>query len=131
MSTKTFEQMVAARINDYRIEPLTNADAKAAWLSALRSGNFGQTKTQLRNLFDLNRFCCLGVMCEVFKDAVNGEWKKDLFGIKDEQRYVGGYPPLAVTKYVGMTDDTQRFISGLNDDGATFAEIADYIEANL
>ena len=34
-----------------------------AWLDALRSGDYGQTKEQLGD--DKGNYCCLGVLCEV------------------------------------------------------------------
>jgi hypothetical protein len=38
------------------------ADIKARWIEALRSGNYTQGFGKLR---DGNKFCCLGVLCEL------------------------------------------------------------------
>ena len=44
------------------------------WIEALRSGKYEQAKGILRDVDDNNKFCCLGVACEI---SGLGEW---LFG---------------------------------------------------
>lgn len=55
---------------------------KEKWLSALRSGEYPQTRYTLRNE---NGFCCLGVLCDVYRiDTGNLEWKEEeLLGKQD------------------------------------------------
>lgn len=86
-----------------------DANLKAEWVKALRSGRFGQTRFELENE---GCFCCLGVLCEVADiDKVDiGPAYRKLDSI------VGDYGPL-----VDLNDN----------EGKSFAEIADWIEANL
>lgn len=49
-----------------------NANAQK-WVTALRSGDYDQATCQLRD--HANGFCCLGVLCEVFrKETGTGHW---------------------------------------------------------
>ena len=42
------------------------------WVAALRSGEYGQARGRLR---EGNRFCCLGVACDVYmKETGRGNW---------------------------------------------------------
>lgn len=117
-------------------------------VEALRSGEFDQTKHQLRTS---EGFCCLGVACELYRRETGiGYW---------EESYTNKVPkPITVYKYVYPDYDNKginllpkpiadwyditaagRFsdsnhLALLNDLGKTFAEIADTIvveEANL
>jgi hypothetical protein len=42
-----------------------------AWLDALRSGKYYQGEGRLRSE---NKYCCLGVACDVLRDEVKGKW---------------------------------------------------------
>ena len=42
-------------------------ELKDSWLTALKSGKYVQGTGQLRNDY-LNRYCCLGVLCEIHPD---------------------------------------------------------------
>lgn len=92
---------------------------KAKWVEALRNGGFKQTEGQF---FDdeLQSFCVLGVLC-----AVGGQppLKANLCG---NWAYVNGVLPAKLEGH-----DAAYFLSDMNDNGASFPEIAAYIEANL
>ncbi len=45
------------------------ASARAAWVAALRSGKYKQTKHVLKSLNGVPSYCCLGVACEVAIEA--------------------------------------------------------------
>lgn len=111
---------------------------KAQWVAALRSGKFKQADGQLRA--DKSSFCCLGVLCHLMNPR---GWREDGWG---SSLYEGmeDVPPPIVAVWAGFTymDDqwgrARVTIKGRteplafhNDDGATFAEIADAIEAQL
>jgi len=98
------------------------------WLAALRSGEYKQCKSKLT---DGQGFCCLGVLV----DTAGGR--------ADEEDY-GGYPNhewlqknnVAFHTSGGMSPSCNPWLPSLssfaglaNDDGKTFAEIADAIEA--
>lgn len=93
---------------------MLNPEFKQDWLAALRSGEYEQGKAFLSNN---GRFCCLGVA----KEICSIEKASD--GI--ELLNVGAAEALGLPYYV------QCDLSGMNDSGRTFAEIADYIEGNL
>jgi len=45
------------------------------WVEALRSGKYEQGTFVLRSKDD--KFCCLGVLCDVVKDLVGLDWEKN------------------------------------------------------
>lgn len=49
-----------------------NPEIKAKWVAALRSGEYKQGRGQLR-IGD--RFCCLGVLCDLHGRANRSEWR--------------------------------------------------------
>lgn len=124
-----------------------NAEMKAKWLEALRSGKFSQAQGILK-VNPLNGepgYCCLGVLCEI---SGYGTWKDDNdysspltpeeqaqcekmgdYATTDE---ASGELSSVLLHRFGMTHGQQSELIDLNDaQGANFATIADYIEANL
>jgi hypothetical protein len=97
-------------------------DVKAKWVTALRSGAYAQTKSQLRN--DMGH-CCLGVLCDLH----------DPDGWEDDETYLGDsvddLPALDVLRPAGLDLATAKTLAEMNDAGTSFAQIADWIEANL
>jgi hypothetical protein len=111
------------------------------WTNALRSGNYKQGKNYLRNATD--EFCCLGVLCDL---ADPSKWERTT---SDERHEVYAWGAEASTQLIhnedlelaiglnGMVSNTwgsftiQDVLAQHNDNGATFAEIADMIDAGL
>lgn len=129
---------------------MNQSEFYAQWTAALRSGEYEQGRDFLR---DGNRFCCLGVACDILSDNGEGEWRPSYkdgslshFHINNQSD--SGVLPSRVQEYLDMTaagefdlhegmyhdSETDRWISHrtalteLNDDGFTFAQIADVIE---
>lgn len=107
-----------------------NKNAKK-WVEALRSGKYEQGKMALRHE---NRFCCLGVACEVFIE--NGGAIKIAIDPDGDATYAGlaCRLPKEVSDWIGIKSPLGRFeekasLSSLNDNGSTFFEIADIIES--
>lgn len=49
-----------------------DSKVKAKWLAALRSGKYKQVKSNLKKN---GKFCCLGVLCDLYqKETGNGKW---------------------------------------------------------
>jgi len=48
------------------------AERIALWTAALRSGKYEQGKGYLHTLGDPDKFCCLGVACQVYQAQVGG-----------------------------------------------------------
>lgn len=122
-----------------------NADIKAKWVAALRSGEYTQGKNQLRTETESGPvFCCLGVLCDLHQQVTPGaRWTQQsrYYTGKAGAISVVGYPPDAVRKWAGLSsgspditlaDGKRTDLSNLNDvHGATFAEIATLIEEQL
>ena len=51
-----------------------NQEIKAAWLAALRSGAYKQGRHTLRYE---DKYCCLGVLCDLHAKAGLGTWEGD------------------------------------------------------
>ena len=105
---------------------MLNENAKT-WVAALRSGEFEQAKGALK---DATGYCCLGVACELYRRETGcGEWSNENWFLEKK-----GHLHFKVRKWLGLRtefgDFGQRALTVLNDDGATFSEIADIIESD-
>lgn len=118
-----------------------NPQIKKRWVDALRSGNYKQTTSVLRNKDE--GFCCLGVLCDLVKEEIGLEWT-DLRvrpgqSIASQECWSIGYNRIAlpsrVYEYVGFNSSEPYIngtsLTGLNDIGFSFSKIADFIEANI
>jgi hypothetical protein len=100
------------------------------WVEALRSGKYNQGQSSLNVK---NRFCCLGVLCEVVgvDKQRNESTGQTLYG----KALNGSICPEEAMCAVGLTSEYGNFDSNnslvkLNDsEGASFKEIADIIES--
>jgi len=114
-----------------------NADIKAQWIAALRSGEYAQGQYRLRQG---DRFCCLGVLCEL---AVRDGVTVGVPGPGDTYDYDGQevHLPASIQHWAGIRENpmvtvdrpwvSRRSLAELNDDGMPFEEIADLIEGQL
>lgn len=106
-----------------------DAELKAKWLEALRSGKYDQGTGQLRD--SRHCFCCLGVLCDV---AAPEAWDDDMwaYGKDEDRKEEVGNLPFRFRLKTGITDTNERDLIRLNDqDKKSFAEIANWIEGNL
>jgi hypothetical protein len=94
-------------------------ELKTKWVRALRGGQFKQTKGTLYNSHT-NARCCLGVLLKVADHE-----GADRQGGTLDAAYVGG------PHVFGISDEHHEHLYNMNDNGQSFAEIADWIEANL
>lgn len=94
-------------------------EMKAKWIEALRSGRYLQARERLRAG---KGFCCLGVLCDLVDPAA---WEGERWG--DATSVL----PMAINNKYNINGDQENVVAKMNDDGSSFAEIADYIEANL
>jgi len=124
-----------------------DAELKTEWIKRLTSGEYEQGQERLRNV-DVDdqgqetgpaTFCCLGVLCDLLKDKGLGEWDADHFS-QDKTVFTSEYEFYdlegelngPVLRYVGMTNNDQQRLIGMNDnDGYTFDQIALVIAADL
>ena len=111
-----------------------NEQVKEKWLSSLRSGDYKQTKNYLHTD---NGFCCLGVLCDLYGKEHNVEW--NLVEDEDHNYYrFQNHPaslPFSVMEWAGVESHNPSIpgtsLVGLNDNGSTFNEIADFIEEHF
>jgi hypothetical protein len=110
-------------------------ERKAELVAALRSGKYKQGRGYLKSQ---NGFCCLGVACDLY--GKGDGWKH--YGNDNGFAFEGMISALpdTVKDYFGFSggfgDEVnigpeKTVLSFHNDDGRTFAEIADAIEQQL
>jgi hypothetical protein len=106
-----------------------NKDVAKKWVDALRSGEYRQARAVLR---DGDSFCCLGVLCDLYRLEHGGEWKQygafmlpDGTSIRPSDVPNGG----KVAKWIGFRHhvNASKYAS-LNDTGNSFSGIASVIE---
>jgi len=103
---------------------------KAKWLEALRSGKYKQGQGRLRS--DDDKFCCLGVLCDI---SGEGEWEHSSsmgYLYKRGEERDRNVLPMFLGKIVGMEDGQEDKLIDMNDgDGLSLLAIADWIEENI
>jgi hypothetical protein len=109
-----------------------NPEAKAKVIEALRSGNYTQGQSVLRDAS--NCFCVWGVICDVSEVS---QWRRRRSGNFEYGDFAMG-PSTEVLGWTGAVFGEKVEINGVldnlmnhNDNGATFAQLADAIEAQL
>ena len=107
---------------EYTIEE--QAEHRAQWVVALRSGKYKQSMGKLRVA---DAFCCLGVACDI---SGLGEWTLHNYYLGQSMAL-----PFEVFTWLGLRTsegDRERgnSLAGMNDqDGKSFNDIADVIES--
>lgn len=104
-----------------------NAEIKAKWLVALRSGDYAQGSIFLkRRVCGVTRHCCLGVLAEVMQEQFEESIECSLLHGSSASLVPG------VREKCGLEFRAQTELMNLNDiNKAPFTEIADWIEVNL
>lgn len=119
-------------------------ELKTKWVKALRSGRYKQTQQQLKSIEGGKPYyCCLGVLCTVSRE---GKWNDhaDGFYLCDVPRYElkdgsGVEFDLKLKDTLrnkpkvlfGLNVATNNKLVKMNDDGASFQAISDWIETHL
>lgn len=110
-------------------------EIKKRWLEALRSGEYEQGVFML---YGERKFCCLGVLTDLYLQSVGETWVKTIDGAS--HHIPGdidgtGYLPDVVIEWAEIWQSNpsagEKDLSGLNDGGVSFSEIADLIEEHL
>lgn len=118
-----------------------NPGIKAQWIAALRSGQYKQGTSRLRRIIrGEDRYCCLGILCELAVQAgaitpptrSNGE---ALYRYGEDSACL----PNAVSRWSGLNgfsglyiiNGSQSSLVENNDKGMTFDQIADTIERHF
>lgn len=111
-------------------------------IEALRSESYPQGRNRLKTIDD--RFCCLGVCADLARETLGGEWTQDNFGNPlfslDDRSYrvdlmgwnhKNGNIERPIADYFGLADEDEHQMMRMNDNGKSFNEIADWLEAKL
>lgn len=98
-----------------------NKNAKK-WVKALRSGKYKQGKDRLRTG---DKFCCLGVACDLYKKETNKDYK-------GSRKFL----PRKIQKWLKLKSPHGSFgfntLTTINDcEGKTFKQIANIIEKHI
>lgn len=110
-----------------------NPEVKEKWLTALRSGEYPQTKGALHNT---EGYCCLGVLCDIAaKEGIVNELPPGEYHLYGTFNGASSYLPVEVRVWAGLWDeqgnpstDVYLGLPTVNDNGGTFEEIADLIQ---
>ncbi len=118
---------------------MNSTSTKTDWLIALRSGEYRQGKWCLRNQWKDDygdpkqlssyEFCALGLLCHITKFRVKS-WFDPFPRIKYTEESVPN-PDYDILEFEGIRPRDQAEIRGMNDDGKSFVEIANWIEKYL
>lgn len=97
---------------------------KDRWVAALRSGEYAQGSSYLKDETDGGEtfHCCLGVLCEISPAVAKrrlGSW--GMFSLLSREQL----------DYAVLDDNTQNTLAYKNDHGTSFKRIATWIERNL
>lgn len=110
-----------------------NPEIRARWVAALRSGKYEQGTGRL---YDGQKMCCLGMLCDVLKDELGLQWaeeRKRELSIDNSRINL----PRSIADHAGLDDCSGRLPDGrtlvyLNDmERYSFEQIADVIEREL
>lgn len=118
-------------------------EIKEKWLSALRSGEYEQSIGCLKT--NDNKFCCLGVLCDIYAKEKNVDWKPinenltEKLMLSDNNSNISYVLPPHVAEWAEIKDDTggvyikskDDHLSRINDSGESFSEISELIEKEL
>ena len=111
------------------------------WVDALRSGEYTQCTGRLRRN---ERFCCLGVLADLFVKEGHGKWESWSDPYEDRRYRMDGLDGTLSPKIAGWVglkssggyidkaryDNESESLFAMNDvDGMNFDEIADVIES--
>ena len=105
-----------------------NKEVKKLWVEALRSGKYEQGRGCLRKG---DKFCCLGVLCDLNEPSWNTrpEISLSIYWHKDEENNL---PSDEIMSWAGLLRSDCSVLAILNDSGRkSFSDIAEYIEENL
>ena len=110
------------------------------WVAALRSGAYSQVTGALT--YGGNGYCCLGVLCQMAaNEGATHRFESEHGGVytygSSRDNADTAYLPMDVRKWSGVgthrgyVSSIDCSLATLNDNGKTFAEIADVIQTHV
>lgn len=108
-----------------------NPIIKQRWIEALRSGDYAQGRQLLRdNVEGVDRYCCLGVLCDLAAQDGRGTWTGTGIFVDDLGNAAVSMPTGQITEWAGV-DGNAHQLANMNDEGGSFEKIANWIEMYL
>jgi len=116
-----------------KAEPYPFTELQRNWLDALRSGKYEQGQGFLKDKH--NRYCCLGVLCELagldsrlMEAAKAFQWKE-----KDNNvfHFSTGFIPSSVRALAGLYGDLGHFTQGIKFPGIKYGPQPDTMELGI
>ena len=105
----------------------TREEVLRLWVKALRSGEYRQGQGFLRETIQgKSHFCCLGVLADLAKKDGGPKWK----ACTDVIAEINGDESFLPKSWEDWLKIKQKRLAKMNDQGKSFAQIADYIERN-
>jgi hypothetical protein len=105
------------------------------WIKVLRSRKYKQGTGALRTHgpteCSVDRFCCLGVLCDIIDPAgweSTRYFKNYIVEYNSQEDCSESYLPPDYLKKIGLTRNEEEQLIGMNDNGKKFHEIANYLE---
>lgn len=113
-----------------------NRKTRDKWVKALRSGKYEQGRRALGKRTARNKkaqYCCLGVLAHLEGKKIGTTWNKGNLSVPDRESSAlfQGLLPYSACQMLGLHQGVAGDLAGRNDEGATFAEIADLIEQKV
>lgn len=109
-----------------------DAQLKQKWLEALRGGQyeqgFGELCAQTTNGLE---YCCLGVLAEVAGIERSNLFNNDHLSRIGRDDLLGPWGTYFISNDPTTHATLQQKLAGMNDADQSFAQIADWIEANI
>jgi hypothetical protein len=110
-------------------------DIRDRWAAKLESGQYRQTQGTLRRD---DAYCCLGVLCELFREMTGeGEWVPvigECYRFTARGNGNSGALPITVRDWAGLDDthprlpgDSDGYAANLNDHRLSFKGIAELV----
>lgn len=124
--------------------PKMTPEWKQEWLRLLRSGEYRQVSGTLCKIgargAKSDGFCCLGVIGDDLVQRGHAVWVEDNLGLRRSDLFLStlegdyrGEGSLLTSQQhlIGLDNEAETVLIDMNDQGKSFAEIADWIEVNL
>lgn len=110
-----------------------NKRVKKLWIEALLSGKYTQGRNALRkrNKEGEDRFCCLGVLCDLHAKATDGKWSMSRDGNYGSYRRSSGYLPKAVRVWAGIDSVNGKIYNKNGTIKTTLANINDALGSSF
>jgi len=126
-------ELIITNQEEFNNRPLLPLDIKTKWLEALRSGKYQKGECELLNN---NKYCCLGVLCEIqerpkkHKNGFQFSFDGDVGGLDKENPLYKKLNTFGTFKGFKIEIEGIEYmkLAYVNDNSKTFDEVIEIIE---